>query len=55
MNEIIKLIEYIMGHPFVRGALIAYMSFAIIVIGIVLAIFVCVFRSISNNRKRWMK
>lgn len=52
-EEIIKLIEYIIGSPIVQGAFIAYLIFGAITLAMVIAVFVITFRAISNNRKRW--
>lgn len=52
-EEIIKLIEYLIGSPIVQGAFIAYLIIGAIVLAMVIAVFVITLRAISNNRKRW--
>ncbi len=52
-EEIIKLIEYIMGNPVVQGLLIASVSLVTIVFITIIAVYVFTFRTIINNRKRW--
>ena len=52
-DEIIKLIEYIMGNPVVQGVLIASVIFVTTVVSMIIAVYVFTFRTIINNRKRW--
>lgn len=48
-DEIIKLIEYIVGHPIVQGALIAYVVYGVIVVALAVTVFVMTFRAILRR------
>ena len=57
-DEVIKIIEYIIGNPVVQGVTAAYVVISIVVALIALAIIVYIFRCITNmrnrrNRRRW--
>ena len=51
-NEIIKIIEYITGNPFVQGAFIAYIIIGAIVLALAITIFIITFRAFFKMRKR---
>lgn len=51
VDEIIKLIEYIIGSPIVQGVFIAYIIFGAIVVAMVITIFIITLRAIFNKRK----
>lgn len=52
-EEIIKVLDYIMGNPAVQAFGIAYLVFSGIILSLVVTVFVVTVRQIVNNSKRF--